>query len=129
MELTKSEKLLEDLKKAVERLREAVGLEPTRIHKDATIQRFEFTFELAWKLMYAALQVQGVEAFGPRNVIRQGVQAALIDNPEEWFKFLELRNLIAHVYKEQVADEIYEGAKEFPGAVDGLIRKVEEELK
>ena len=45
--MTKLENLIKDLTKANERLKEAIGLEPTRIHKDATIQRFEFTFELA----------------------------------------------------------------------------------
>ncbi len=47
--MNKLQNLLKDLKKAQKRLREAVSLEPTRIHKDATIQRFEFSFDLLQK--------------------------------------------------------------------------------
>ncbi len=46
--MTKLESLIKDLKKANQKLKEATRLKPTEIHKDATLKRFEFTFELAW---------------------------------------------------------------------------------
>ncbi|MGB9706468.1 MAG: nucleotidyltransferase substrate binding protein [Microgenomates group bacterium] len=49
--MTKLESQYQDLQKAYLRLKEAVALPPTIINRDATIQRFEFTFELCWKLM------------------------------------------------------------------------------
>ena len=46
---------LEKLTKANERLREALALKsPTQLERDGIIQRFEFTFELAWKTMKPA---------------------------------------------------------------------------
>ena len=60
--MTKLLSLIEDLTAATGRLSEALALEPTRIHKDASIQRFEFTFELAWKAMQTYLRDEGVDA-------------------------------------------------------------------
>ena len=42
------------------------------MYLDATIQRFEFCFELAWKLMKAVLEYEGIEANSPRSCIREG---------------------------------------------------------
>ncbi len=52
--MTKSESLIKDLKKANQRLKEATEAKPTRMNKDATIQRFEFT--LANKVYRKALK-------------------------------------------------------------------------
>lgn len=129
MELSKPEKLLADLKRATQRLKEAVEAEPTQLNQDATIQRFEFTFELAWKLMQVLIQDKGVEVFGPKDVIRRAAQVGLIDDPEAWIDFLKARNLTTHVYDQPVAEEIYNQAKEFPAVVEELMKKAEEELK
>lgn len=42
------------------------------MYLDATIQRFEFCFELAWKLMKTVLEYEGIEANSPRSCIREG---------------------------------------------------------
>ncbi len=111
----------EDLKKAFERLKEALILpSEITINQDATIQRFEFTFELSWKLMKTILEEEGLTAVSPRNVIRQGATIGLIDEPQKWFEFLENRNLTVHTYKEEVAQKVYQSAKEFIPYVDKL---------
>lgn len=127
--MTTQKSLMIDLNQAIERLKEAVALKPTRIHKDATIQRFEFTFELAWKLMKSVTEAKGVRAGGPKDWIRRAAQVGLINDPQVWFRFLEARNLIAHVYKEKLADEIYSQAKEFPVVVEELMEKARIELE
>ena len=43
IKFTKLNNLIKNLKKANQRLKEVIELKPTRINKDATIQRFEFT--------------------------------------------------------------------------------------
>ena len=43
------ERLLADLESALERLSEALAAPKTDLNRDASIQRFEFTFELFWK--------------------------------------------------------------------------------
>mgnify|MGYP000440652629 CR=1 FL=1 len=59
----------EDLVKAVSKLEEALTLKEDEIHKDASIQRFEFSFELAWKLMQSMAGFHGKEARSPRESI------------------------------------------------------------
>ena len=109
--MTKLENLIKDLTKANERLKEAIGLEPTRIHKDATIQRFEFTFELAWKLARAALAHDGIDADTPRLVIKEAYRAKLIQDGEAWIDMLEDRNRSSHIYDEKQAFKIYSKIK------------------
>ena len=41
-----------------------------------------------------------------KEVIREMAQAGLINNPEDWFGFLEARNLSSHSYDEEVAKKI-----------------------
>jgi nucleotidyltransferase substrate binding protein (TIGR01987 family) len=124
--MTKLNNLIKDLKKANQRLKEAMELKPTRINKDATIQRFEFTFELSWKTMQEYIKNQGLECFGPNNCIREAARIKLIDNPKQWIGFLKARNLIAHTYNEKMADRIYKTALKLPKEVDKLLQKIVE---
>ncbi len=122
--MTKLKKLIQSLKKANQRLKEAVRLKSTRIHKDATIQRFEFTFELSWKTIQAWMVDQGLECKSPKNCIREAARLEIIDNPQNWFKYLEARNFISHIYSEKMADKIYKKALKFPKEVDSLLKKI-----
>lgn len=122
--MTKLQSLIEDLRKAHQRLREATKAKPTRMNKDATIQRFEFAFELAWKTIQEYIRDQGFDCKSPKNCIREGARLEIIDNPEIWFKFLDYRNLISHTYNEKTADKIYKEAVKFPKEVDKLLKKI-----
>ena len=82
------------------------------MYLDATIQRFEFCFELAWKLMKAVLEYEGIEVNSPRSCIREGWKQGLISNAEAWLEMMEKRNLSSHTYDENVAREIYHDVKE-----------------
>lgn len=101
---------LQDYHMAMKRLRVAVNSQPDAngIYLDATIQRFEFCFELAWKLMKAMLDYEGIEASSPRSSIREGWKQAMIDSAEDWLQMQEQRNLSSHTYNESTAQDIYE---------------------
>ncbi len=116
-----------DLSQALSRLKEAVALPPTRIHKDATIQRFEFCFELSWKLLQNINTSNGLTEYGPKNSIRSAAQLGLIDDPDGWIDALNKRNLTVHTYLESVADEVYAKAKEFVTLADKLLTKIAEQ--
>lgn len=128
-QLTKIKSQISDLKNAFSRLKEALALRKTMINRDATIQRFEFTFELAWKLMQSANRYFGQECHSPRECIRIAAQNELIADPKPWFEYLEERNTASHVYDEAEADEVYEAAKKFKDDVSDLIKNVSEKIK
>lgn len=122
--MTKLESLIKDLKKANQRLKEATEAKPTRMNKDATIQRFEFTFELSWKTIQEYIKDQGFDCNSPKNCIREGARLEIINNPEDWFEFLEARNLIAHTYNEKLANKVYRKASKFPQEIDDLLESL-----
>ena len=127
--MTKLQAQYGDLQKAFERLKEAILLpSDVTINQDATIQRFEFTFELAWKLMKTIIEIEGLTAASPKSVIREGAVVGLIEEPKKWFEFLENRNLSVHTYKEEIAKKVYQAAKEFIPFVDKLILKAKDYL-
>lgn len=120
---------LDELKKALERLKEALALDKTDIVRDSTIQRFEFTVELSWKALQRFLSLSGIsEALTPKNVFREGARLGLVDDPEAWIRFVDARNLSSHTYKESLAEEVYARAKELPSYVQQLIQNLENEL-
>ncbi len=103
----------EDLKRATNRLEEALEVETTDLAIDGVLHRFEFTFELAWKTMKDYLEYQGiVEKIGsPREVIKEAFSAGLIDNGEIWIKMMISRNTLSHLYDEETSREIYDDIK------------------
>ncbi len=58
-----------DFRAALARLRAGVSEDPalSTLIMDGVIQRFEFTFELAWKLLEAMLWHEGIECSSPRR--------------------------------------------------------------
>lgn len=111
--MTKLESQIIDLEKALSRLEEALILEASLINQDATIQRFEFSYELAWKIMQEKAHEAGQEVFGPKESIRVAVQLGLIENVELWFSFQKARNYSSHVYDQVMANYVYNTAKNF----------------
>lgn len=100
-----------DVRDSVARLAEAVAHPETELIRDATIQRFEFTFEIVWKTLKLYLERQGYECGGPRPTLKKAFAENLIPTPEEadvWMRMLEDRNLTTHAYDEALANRIYQ---------------------
>jgi nucleotidyltransferase substrate binding protein (TIGR01987 family) len=92
--------------------------------RDAAIKRFEYTFELTWKVLKKILAVKGMEVNSPRDVFREAAKDKLIVNLDKWFLYLEKRNLTSHVYKEEVAREVYSVISDFANDVRGVISRL-----
>lgn len=122
--MDKRKSLLEDLTQATTRLEEALQEPFSQLIQDATIQRFEFTFELAWKLLKTVLADQGIETNSPKQTIREAGKEGLVDDIEAWISFTNARNLTAHTYREELAKEVYQKAKEFTRYLHSLINKL-----
>lgn len=99
--------------KALARMDEVVTLWHSRklsdLERDGMIQRFEYTQELAWKLLKNYIEYQGeAQLGGSRDTIRQAFRLGLIENSEPWFDMLESRNLTSHVYDEETEMTVIE---------------------
>ncbi len=80
--------------------------EPTRIERDAAIQRFEYSFEATWKAGQRYLQViEGTAVGSPKAAIRASREAGLLDatTTEQALGMADDRNLTAHTYNESIA--------------------------
>ncbi|HBQ20450.1 MAG TPA: nucleotidyltransferase [Deltaproteobacteria bacterium] len=101
------------LTKAVESLEDIHRQEMDVYRRDGAIQRFEYTFELMWKMMQRILKMQGIEVGSPKQVFRAALKIGLIDDLNLWFGFLEKRNLTTHTYNEDQAEDVFEASKNF----------------
>ncbi|MGG5255142.1 nucleotidyltransferase substrate binding protein [Neobacillus sp. SM06] len=122
---------LDDFKRACKRLDEATKLEPVNdIVFDGVIQRFEFTFELSWKLLKLHLEFTGIgELRSPRAIIREAYAAGIIDNGDEWISMMEDRNKTSHIYDEEEAKIIYlKIVKKHNTLLNELAVKLEQEM-
>ncbi len=74
--------------------------ELNQLEREGVIQRFEYTFELAWNTLKDRLEYGGIvlTEVTPRNVIRQAFTARLIPDAETWTDMLVDRNLMSHTY-------------------------------
>ena len=99
--------------KALNKLKEAMLENPTDIVIDGTLQRYEFTFELAWKTMKDYLEYNGYSdnIASPRAIIQLAYQAKIIKNGDIWINMMLDRNVLSHLYDEEKSREIYDNIK------------------
>jgi nucleotidyltransferase substrate binding protein (TIGR01987 family) len=84
-------------------LREAMEIDPqelSQLEKEGIIQRFEYTFELAWKTLKERMEFDGIvlDKISPKAVVREAYAAKYIDDAETWLKMIGDRNLMSHTY-------------------------------
>jgi nucleotidyltransferase substrate binding protein (TIGR01987 family) len=91
------------LREAVERKPEALSM----LEKEGVIQRFEYTFELAWKTLKDYLEEGGlvISPVTARQVIKEAFAAKVISAGEVWINMLDHRNLLSHTYDASVFEQ------------------------
>lgn len=108
----------DNYKRAFFLLREAMEImqerDITQLEKEGIIQRFEYTWELAWKVLKDYLDSEGVtlDKITPASVIRAAFEAKIISDGDGWMKALDSRNKMSHTYNlkafEVVIKEIHD---------------------
>ncbi|MGV8145865.1 MAG: HI0074 family nucleotidyltransferase substrate-binding subunit [Alkaliphilus sp.] len=132
LNINKLKDKLEDLKRAFNKLKESAKRNPNEddIVIDATIQRFEFTYELSWKLMKAYLEYNGnLAATSPRKAIKESYKEGLIKDGNIWLEMLQDRNRTSHTYDEASALDIFDTIQNvYVDVFEKLIANLEREL-
>ena len=85
------------LKAAMDRFEELDDLS-----REGLIQRFEYTFELAWKTLKDYNESQGFITGTPRETLKQAFQANILDNGEIWMEMLDKRDFMLNTYKNNI---------------------------
>lgn len=119
----------ENLERAFRLLQEAAGRQSlSDLEAEGMVQRFEYTFELAWKTLKDFLELQGFTVAYPREVIKTAFQVGLISMGDAWFKMLDRRNEAAHTYDRQRFLEITNAIRTtFLPALTALVDRLRQE--
>jgi len=105
--------LFEQFKQAFSRLKEAIGLkEENDIKRDAVIKRFEFSYELLWKVYKKIARSEKLDYFNPKACFQFAFKSGLIEDEELYLEIIDARNKTTHVYSEKEANKIYGFIKE-----------------
>ncbi|MGE3975806.1 MAG: HI0074 family nucleotidyltransferase substrate-binding subunit [Bdellovibrionales bacterium] len=112
---------LQEYEKALKALEIALTSPKTELNRDAAIQRFKFCIELAWK---TAKKLMQTASSVPKTMIREMADQQMISNPEQWFSYIEARNLSSHTYKEDLAEKVYAVAGTFLPDGQSLLEKL-----
>lgn len=113
--------------KALKTLKEIVEEPYSTIVRDAAIKRFEYSFDIFWKLIKDYLRVQeGVECASPKSCFREAFKVGILSE-EETVKVLEMtdnRNLSTHTYDEEAVEEIYQQIKDYWKLMDDICKRI-----
>lgn len=120
--------ILDPLEKALGSLKRALKRPKDEYIRDSVIQRFEYTYELSWKMLKRLLiEMEGTEIINPlsrKDLFRMAGEKLIIDDVESWFEFHKARNKTSHIYEESVADNTYETAKKFSFYAEKLFNEI-----
>lgn len=118
--------ILASFEKSLGRLGEVLKEERTITNRDASIQRFEFTIELAWKCIQKFLKGQNIVCRSPKECLQEAFKFGLIQDDRRWVNAFDDRNLTVHTYNEKLAEEIYNRLPQYLEILKSLKEKLSE---
>lgn len=82
--------------------------ELNELEEQGLIQSFEYTHELAWKVLQDFLKYQGdPDIMGSRDASRKAFERGLLgEDGQVWLDMIESRNMTSHTYNEETARAI-----------------------
>lgn len=100
--------------------------------RDGLIQRFEFTYDLAHKLLRRALEAAAanpaeIDRMDFATTIRTADEQGLLERGwPRWRRYREMRNITSHTYDEAKAAQVVAALPEFLGEAQMLLRRLEQ---
>lgn len=98
--------------------------------RDAVIQRFEYTYELCWKMLKRRLEMDAavpsdIDRLSFPDLMRAGAEHRMIDDVERWLVYRHQRNTTSHVYDSDLAWDVYRSALDFASDARRLLVALE----
>ena len=130
LDLTSFEKALKSLKEVIEVYSSD---ETNLITRDSMIQRFEYTYSIALKMIKRFFSqgafVENVDGMTFNEMVRQANKMDLLkSNLETWTIFREKRNLTSHTYDEKIATDVVKIIPLFCEEAQFLLNRLKERL-
>jgi nucleotidyltransferase substrate binding protein (TIGR01987 family) len=111
----------------VKQLSNALEEPESEYMRDASIQRFSFTYELLWKTLKVFLEdIHGVRSVSPRQVFKEAFSLDLIDAEDLFLEMIEARNTLVHTYNEDQAIKVYRQLHGFLVVFNQVLRNLRE---
>ena len=101
--------------------------------RDGLIQRFEFTYDLAHKMLRRQLESvsanpEQVDRLSFADLIRSVTEQGLIkSNWSEWRTWREMRNITSHTYDEAKARQVVDGIPAFLAEAQDLAERSQQD--
>lgn len=126
LDFSSFEKALTSLHRVLERSHSVPNDEDIR---DACIQRFEYTYELAYKMLKRQLEQElpsreELDHLPFKELIRLGAERGLITAPQRWFDYRDKRNITSHTYDEAKAREVFGVLPDFAADASELLDRL-----
>ena len=112
LEVTEADRFMDDL---------------SELELEGLVQRFEYTFELAWKVLQDLLQFKGYEfMLGPNGTMKMAFEDGLLSDHDGWRKMAKSRNTLSYVYDES---EVMPIIRLIYSDYAPLLKKLDEDLE
>lgn len=132
LDLTSFEKALNSLDEVI---RVYSSDKTNLITRDSMIQRFEYTYSIALKMIkrffsQGAFVLENIEGMTFNEMIRQANKMGLLNsNLEKWDDFRQKRNLTSHTYDEEIAVKVVSIIPDFAEEAEFLLKQLKEKIK
>ena len=126
LDLTALEKALASLGKAIRRSASVPADEEVR---DAVIQRFEYTYELCWRMIKRRVEMDApvpaeIDAMSFNALMREAGERGMTQDVSRWFVYREQRNITSHTYDAAKAQSVYQTALQFLPDAQALLQEL-----
>ena len=127
---------LHNFQKAFERFSEVVDRKQEfydegfgDIYLDLIVKRFEFTYEMSWKVIRRCLDFMGLGCSNPRSCFQEAYAQKIISDERIWLAMIEQRNLSSHIYDENEIKDILLKVADYKKAFEQLFASLNKILQ
>lgn len=90
------------------------------------VKNFEFVYELSIKMIRRRLEIGSdspaeIDKLEYRDLLRHAAEKGLLGDVEAWFKYRKMRNITAHTYDHEKAQQVYRDTLTFIGDANDLL--------
>lgn len=125
---------LTSLENAIKSLNEGLDeytTNPNNFVRDACIQRFEYTYELSWKMLKRYIEIGSpnpveIDEMSFQNLIRLGSEkGVLLNGWDTWKIYRQARGTTSHAYNEAKAIAVFNEIPGFLQEAKFLLKKLQ----